>query len=636
MSLAAGLLRFSLVVLLVGVGPAALPAAGAGCPTTVTFEPTGAATADAGWTGLDHGLPIFGSTLPLAVTCSTSTPPCGTCTVTGIARSSSHPQRCMNDTSIPCSPASEVANCGASDTCRTLLSPPQSISVGGVAVCFIAGIGAGTVSGNVDVESGALTATVPVRADAYSGTGGFFGGAVHACPRCENDTTSNDGVPGGHCDAGLRTGQSCDANAVSVYSDFGASSFDCPPDPNTIMTSFTFGALPVSTESQSLTLSAASPNCSTGDKCFCAACNSANAEACTSNADCPVSGGDPGVCNGRRCLGGTNNGAPCVSGSACPGSGFCGQPGEPLKPNACLDDTASPADSCLDTGGGIGRCINGPVQKICSNHPNRGCTSDAHCDAVPGACEAVNRRCFLDNGILGRSLSVDGTATPPVNGIADPTTLGTVGCVPPSVSSLINAAGGFPGPLRSVQSGRLVLADTSAACPLTADTCREPIVPGKATLYLRNDPAPDRDQLQWKWPKGAATTLADLGSPTTFDDYDVCFYDASGLRTSFVVPSGGTCGGKPCWRPKTNGFSYRSKTGLPNGITLLDLKAGADGKAQIRLQGRGPLLPLPPLTTLTTALQLQLRQRRTGLCWSATFSPPYKTMSATTLRDQAD
>ncbi len=635
----------------------ALPSRGlaAGCPTVAYFEPTGSAVVDAGWTGIEHAMPLLGSRLPLALSCPSSTPPCGMCTITGVAPIL--PLRCTKDTARTCTVATEVADCGEPDSCRVPLSPPQSIGAGGIPLCVTNDI-SGPVGGTLDADTGAFAPIVPVQVRVFSGVAGPpfpGGGQIQGCPRCVGDPFPNDGNPGGTCDAGPRDGLACDTNATSELADFGSASFDCPPDPatNAVVAVVNVGAIAASTGTVTRTLSADSPKClgQPGTPCFCSTCNTAVGEPCSSNVDCPLSGGNPGICGGRRCVAGGNAGAPCGTTSECPG-GICGQTGEPQKPDACLDDTMG-GDACIVLGDG-GTCPFGPVMTVCSNHPDRGCVTDAACDAVPGACTAINRRCYGDNGALGASISVSGTATPPTGGLADPTDLVTLACLPPSGSSTLNNLGGFPGLLRSTQPGRLHVSDgpiptpttTSGptatptplpgVCPAAPALCRSPIQAGKASLQLTDRSPDDKDKLQWKWMKGAATSLADLGDPIGSDEYALCLYDVFGLRATLQIPPGGTCQGNPCWRQKSSGFLYKNKDAGPHGITQLTLKAGADGKAQAQVKGQGSLLPLPSIDDLTGTMEVQLRNNASGLCWGTTFVPPFDKRTDEILKDKAD
>ncbi len=640
---------------------AALPslAGAADCPTGVRFEPdaTGGVL-DAGWMGFTHDKPIFGTALDVALGCAATTPPCGTCPILGAAASpAGHRLRCENDTSIECTYATEATDCGAGNACRHFVSPPQPLEYGGLLRCATLRI-AGSVGGSVDVESGAFSAAVPLHADLYFGVSSPSGGGPNqGCPRCDGDVTANDQVRDGTCDAGPRMGLACDANATSPFPDFGSASFDCPPAESYIAIPFDLGTIPLSTTTQSRTLSTSSPTCGAlpSLRCFCATCNNAAAEACASNADCPPSGGNPGVCGGRRCIGGSQHGTPCANTTECP-SGICGRPGEPTKPNACIDDTTTPGtEACVPTGDGMGVCAYAPPVAYCANHPNRPCVQDAECDAVPGACVVSTRRCYSDNGVLGEAVTATGTATPPVGGVASPIDLATVTCLGTLGDAWTYVAWGLPGLSRIEQSGQLVFGNaepgptptptpgggptptsTPGLCPLAPAPCRTPTVGGKASLQLGDKSPDDKDQLGWKWNKGAATTLAELGNPAASDGYALCLYDASGWRATMRIPAGGLCQGHDCWKTKPTGFLYRTKDGAPDGITQLMLKAGDDGKAQLQAKGKGTLLPMPALPSLASPIQVQLRNTTSGLCWGATYSAPFDKATAEQLKDKAD
>src|SRR6185436_11659961 len=107
----------------------------------------------------------------------------------------------------------------------------------------------------------------------------------------------------------------------------------------------------------------------------------------------------------------------------------------------------------------------------------------------------------------------------------------------------------------------------------------------------------DKDQLQWKWTKGAATTLGELGDPLTTEDYYLCIYDAGALISSSRIAAGGTCDEKPCWKASATGYQYKSKTLPLDGITQVKLKSGISGKAQMQVKGKGVDLEIPPLGT---------------------------------------
>jgi hypothetical protein len=127
---------------------------------------------------------------------------------------------------------------------------------------------------------------------------------------------------------------------------------------------------------------------------------------------------------------------------------------------------------------------------------------------------------------------------------------------------------------------------------------------------------------QWSWQKGAATTVADFGDPVGGDDYTLCVYDESGaptLATGAVIPGGGTCKGKPCWKALgTSGIAYKDSKRLRYGIAAIKLKAGPDGKAQLQIKGQGATLPVPALPA-PLPLRVQLTAEN-GACFESVFS----------------
>ncbi|MCW5891397.1 MAG: hypothetical protein KIT14_12720 [bacterium] len=155
--------------------------------------------------------------------------------------------------------------------------------------------------------------------------------------------------------------------------------------------------------------------------------------------------------------------------------------------------------------------------------------------------------------------------------------------------------------------------------------CATPIEAGKAQLSIKDKPDPAKDQLQWKWLKGAATPLASFGNPVASTSYALCVFDQSGGTPSVVfrgdVPAGGTCGTKPCWAATgTKGFKFASKTGNADGVIGLTLTAGVAGKAKIQFKAKGAnlssIMPAPPLP-LPLLVQLQADN---GTCFEAAYS----------------
>src|SRR5262249_27522317 len=154
--------------------------------------------------------------------------------------------------------------------------------------------------------------------------------------------------------------------------------------------------------------------------------------------------------------------------------------------------------------------------------------------------------------------------------------------------------------------------------------CRPPYVPGKSSLLLKDSSSDAKDQVAWKWSKGSATATPDFGAPMSTTGYALCLYQAGpALALTASAPAGGVCKkGKPCWKAGgTKGFKYDNANLIPQGIQKLTLQAGADGKAKIGVTGKGPLLHMPALATLTFPLVVQL-QGTHGECWTATYASP--------------
>jgi 6-phosphogluconolactonase (cycloisomerase 2 family) len=173
---------------------------------------------------------------------------------------------------------------------------------------------------------------------------------------------------------------------------------------------------------------------------------------------------------------------------------------------------------------------------------------------------------------------------------------------------------------------------TDIACSAAPATgCFQPTLPGKAKLLVKDLPGVE-PRLIWKWTRGEAVTLGDLGDPvTTLTDYALCVYDgtASGPVVEAVAQAGGGCGkvaeggATPCWNLKTQellpvGYAYRSKTRSPHGVAALKVLAGAAGAAKASARARGVNLPVPALP-LTLPVTVQL-QNGTGECWEAEYS----------------
>ena len=433
------------------------------CPGTLEFE--GDATSpdtllDTGWTGIAHDSPIISDgKLTLDVTsCPNAGPgntrPCGVCSFTGpLANANADAgdidnRRCTNDTSIKCT---SNTPCLPSGTCQFYFGSNLPLSAGSVPVCVVNEI-SGAVTGTANFETGATQSVVNLTSHVFTGLQ-----IDKPCPTCVGDPVANDGQQQGVCSGSgtPRDGLPCDANGTSPIPAFGSTSLDCPPAPGGNVANLSI-AINSSTGSVVRTLSAANPNCTgaTGKKCFCDTCNNATAQACSTNADCPTSGGNPGVCGGKRCIGGVSAGSPCTTDANCAG-GSCNRPGQPTQPNACL---GSGCQDTAPTGDNEGECVDGPIVQTCAPPEQyKGCSNASDCP-LTGDCRSSLRECYLDNGNVGGVLEADGQASPPVNDVSNPL-LASIFCVPPTSSTSVNSASGLPGP------ARLTLRGTAQARP---------------------------------------------------------------------------------------------------------------------------------------------------------------------------
>ncbi len=478
------------------------------CPTSLALTTAAdRVDLDLGFTGLGHEATLpsnSGITLAVSGCAGTNHPTCGACTLNGPVADAGGPsaasRRCLDHSWTACGSDTDCGLCGggANDgaactnasecpgggcvpsSCVFFLGPPQGLSTGGFPFCAMNEI-VGPVAGTVDLTDGSMAAQLSLRTRLYA-----MGPPEHPCPRCV----------AGLCTDGPRSGEACTVQGGGLRGDV---TLDCPPSPSADAGTFNL-TFPLTTGSQARSIVAASPSCrETGFsslRCLCDSCNTLNAEACATNADCPTSGGAPGICGGRRCVGGSeggkpcsvclgggNHGATCVNGSACPGGtcsvgcggicvggpnadapcavssecpasscslGICGRPGEPTKPNSCFSDTSLPGDPplCAGNSAGEGECVIGPSDDVCSIQTFRSCSTDDDCaceDCVPGQqCVQKPRPCFADNGTPGNPVVVTGKPGLPCGGIARPT-LGGFACVSPVGAHLVNSAFGLPG-----------------------------------------------------------------------------------------------------------------------------------------------------------------------------------------------
>ena len=168
---------------------------------------------------------------------------------------------------------------------------------------------------------------------------------------------------------------------------------------------------------------------------------------------------------------------------------------------------------------------------------------------------------------------------------------------------------------------------TPTLVPLCAATpraaCAQPMVAESSQLAVKAGSSGISNSVKWKWKKGPAIALADLGDPLTGTDYALCVYDeiAGGavLALQIDAPAAAICDGRPCWQATSSGFQYRDPLAASNGLRKLSIKAGADGRAAIKLIAKGGSVPLPISQSPGVRVQLVSSD---GPCWDARYTAP--------------
>jgi hypothetical protein len=390
--------------------------------------------------------------------------------------------------------------------------------------------------------------------------------------------------------------------------------------------------------------------CTQTDQCDGAgSCVGANPVICAPLDQCHDAGTcspGTGVCSDPP----SGSGTSCTDGSLgtqtdqCDGAGSC----VGANPVIC-----APLDQCHDAGTcdtGTGLCSNPPSSNVTLCTDGDACTQTDTCDGAgicvggnPVVCTPLDQchdagTCDTGTGLCSNPPTSNGTSCDDGNTctISDACTAGTCGGSSVTCGDGIVQAGcgedcDIPG------GGPNCTTDCRFLCgPTPQAGCRAPAQPLKGTVTLKDRSPDKKDALNWKYIKGAATTVADFGDPLTSTDYTFCVYDQSATAQPILlahVPAGGTCGTKPCWKAIKGGFKYNDKLFTPDGVQQVLLKSGVATKAKILVKGKGVDLPMPTLP-LTPTVTVQLKSE-TGVCWEARYSNPQKNL-AEQFRAKAD
>ena len=151
---------------------------------------------------------------------------------------------------------------------------------------------------------------------------------------------------------------------------------------------------------------------------------------------------------------------------------------------------------------------------------------------------------------------------------------------------------------------------------------------GKVSFQIKDRTDDTKDQLKWKWTKGAETTQPDFGDPLATTTYALCVYDHTGgvpaLATTLEVPP------NSLWQDRSpKGWKYKDKTLAVDGIQKIQLKPGTAGKSKAQLMARGTNIPMPTPVgadryfAQDPAVIVQL-VNSDGVCWTSEFNAAKK------------
>jgi cysteine-rich repeat protein len=309
------------------------------------------------------------------------------------------------------------------------------------------------------------------------------------------------------------------------------------------------------------------------------------------------------------------------------GSGFV------LAGDLLLGGPFSGCDECSSVQilvGHVNECGNGVIEPGGDNGPAEDCEdgNTANGDCCSAACEydPIETPC-LDADVCNGAETCDGFGAcvdkPDLDcddGVACTTdTCDTLdGCEHAPVNSACDDGVLCTQDVCDDQLGCVSLGDLHQMC-LDAD---------RSSVQIRATAGGAKDRLKWKWTRGEATTLDDLGDPLTTDTYALCIYDSSAgvpnLVTTLEVPPSGA------WKPSgTKGWKYKDKSGAADGLQKAKISTGAAGRSKASLKAGGVNLPTPPPASPTAlfsadpGVTVQL-VNSAGTCWTTTFTSTKK------------
>jgi hypothetical protein len=351
--------------------------------------------------------------------------------------------------------------------------------------------------------------------------------------------------------------------------------------------------------------------CTQTDVCTDGACVGGNDVVCTALGECY----DVGTCNTL--------------------SGLCSNPPKPNGTGCSVDGNACTDDVCDGAG-------------VCGVNNSNGCDDGDLCTQID---QCSGGTCVGSNDVvcpLPDQCHLQGTCSPGTGVCSNPSKANGTGCSDGNTCTLADQclAGTCQGNPMTCGDGivqgscgeqcddQTPGANCTAQCqficgPAPQSGCRDSFIPKKSLLVLKDKSPDKKDTLVWKWLKGSATVLADFGDPLNTTSYALCLYDQTGVaqpRILAMIPAGGICSDKPCWKPTKKGLKYKDKELTPDGILNVLLLPGVDGEAKVIVKGKGANVGMPTLPP-TTPVTVQLKRiDNAGICFNAAYTTPIKNL----------
>jgi len=170
------------------------------------------------------------------------------------------------------------------------------------------------------------------------------------------------------------------------------------------------------------------------------------------------------------------------------------------------------------------------------------------------------------------------------------------------------------------------------ACDPTPGLCSSSPQPAceaaaRASLVIKDSTDDARDQLKLSLTGAVAYDQSVFGDPKQGTYTLACLYYDDSLEASYRVAPSATS-----WKdsPAGKGWKYVDRAGSEAGIQSVKVKAGgasAPRPPKLVFSGKGLLLPdaVVPLPMDVTQVTVQVGNNANTTCWTATFTPPYRT-----------